>query len=634
MRRRRQTLLVWVCLSCLAAVEFRDLHAETARKAIVVAWDGVVPSFIHEMVDQGKLPYLAKLIKSGAFADDVVPVFPSFTAPGFASLWSGAPPRITGVSGNRVPRVPRDQYSILESSGGLNSNISRADLLGAAAERAGRRIVVTHVPFGGIKSERGVHIQGYAAVAGRDGIVRGQHSRPKPAVSWDGFPASATPPLEISFAISASSFFGLLIDDPSNSEVGYDTLVVSGSRGIRDIKTRLKPAAAGPGSEAFWSQPIDITTGAGEPATTYLRLFELKPDGSDFLLYFSRPVRKLFSNPELPKEANDTVRAFTGNGAHLLYSEGAFGITIPNGGDGTAEARYLETVTLVHRQLLETNRWALKHYPWDIFLAYTPFPDEAEHVWRGYLEPSLTGFRHQVASRLRPFLEFVYRTSDELLGLFMEHRPENTIIAVVSDHGMEGTDKLVAVNTVLQRSGLLAWDKRRRLDLARTKVLYSPANNGYLLINSNDRKDGIVRSAERDELVNRVREALLQLRDGDRQIITAIYDAQTEGAAMGIGGESGGDLYLDLAPGYDFDARLGSAEVIAAREPRGTHGFNPSRPSMRTIMVFNGPGVVSGRKLADVRIIDFAPTLLKLLDIPGPRDASGKVLEEAISSPR
>jgi predicted AlkP superfamily phosphohydrolase/phosphomutase len=53
---------------------------------------------------------------------------------------------------------------------------------------------------------------------------------------------------------------------------------------------------------------------------------------------------------------------------------------------------------------------------------------------------------------------------------------------------------------------------------------------------------------------------------------------------------------------------------------------------MRTIMVFNGPAVAAGRKLRDVRIIDFAPTLSKLLDIPRPKDATGNVLEEALSS--
>ena len=62
---------------------------------------------------------------------------------------------------------------------------------------------------------------------------------------------------------------------------------------------------------------------------------------------------------------------------------------LPNGGSGGAEARYLETVVFAQHQLMETNRWAMENLPWDLYLAYTPFPDEAEHVWRGYLDSTL-----------------------------------------------------------------------------------------------------------------------------------------------------------------------------------------------------------------------------------------------------
>ena len=113
------------------------------------------------------------------------------------------------------------------------------------------------------------------------------------------------------------------------------------------------------------------------------------------------------------------MRTFIGNGASLLYNQGAFGRTIPNGGSGGAEARYLETVVFAQHQLMETNRWAMENLPWDLYLAYTPFPDEAEHVWRGYLDPTLPSYRQDFANQLRPFLERVYRTSDEHLGLLL-----------------------------------------------------------------------------------------------------------------------------------------------------------------------------------------------------------------------
>src|SRR3972149_2822240 len=137
-----------------------QVHGQTTPKAIVLAWDGAVPSFIHEMLRQGKLPNLAKLIDGGAFADDVTAVSPSLTAPGFASLLTGSSPRITGITGIRVPRTPRSEFTILESAAGFNPALQRAETIFTAAERAGRNAVSLHVPFGGEKSRLRGHPPG------------------------------------------------------------------------------------------------------------------------------------------------------------------------------------------------------------------------------------------------------------------------------------------------------------------------------------------------------------------------------------------------------------------------------------------------------------------------------------------
>jgi predicted AlkP superfamily phosphohydrolase/phosphomutase len=337
-------------------------------------------------------------------------------------------------------------------------------------------------------------------------------------------------------------------------------------------------------------------------------------------------------NPELG--AGPTVRAFIGNGAAILYQTGGFGRTIAHGGTGGAEARYLETMLFAQHQLMETNRWALEALPWDIFLAYTPFPDEAEHAWRGQLDPVLPTFRPEIAEKLRPFLEQVYRSCDEHLGLLLSKRPTDAVFALISDHGLQGIYKRVALNQVLHQGGLLSLDGQGRVELSKTKVIYPAINNGYLLINSKDRKGGVVNSDERAEIVSKARELLASLRDGERPVVSAVFDAESDGEAKGIGGEVGGDLYIELASGYDFDPRLTAGSLITETEPYGFHGANPEQASMRTLMVLNGPGIRAGQKLANVRIIDFAPTLAWLLNLPKPMNATGRVLYEAFIEPR
>lgn len=611
----------------------RYAFAQSATKAIVLAWDGAVPAFVHDLLRQGKLPNLSKLIETGAFADDVIAGYPAKTAPGFASLMTGAPPRITGISGNRVPRAPRAQFTILDSVAGFAEAPLRAEPIWSAAERYGKKVVVSHMPaFAGELSEQAMRFSGYTLTFGRDGIVTKRAVQNEPSTPWADAPASDAPPIEIAFTVGETRFYGLLIGDPADSQSGYDTLIIATGRDARDIKAKLKPAPASVGGELFWSEPIAVKSTGNQDGKSYFRLFDLRPDGSDFFLYYTRPAQALTIPAETEASASTTVRTFIGNGASLLYQQGGLGKTIANGGSGAAEARYLETVAMTQHQLMETNRWALDHLPWDLYLAYTPFPDEAEHVWRGLLDPTLPSYRQDLADQLRPYLERVYRSSDDLLGLMLDKRPPNTIFALISDHGMQGMSKRVALNRVLQESGLLVLDGQGKIDLTKTKVLYPAVNNGYLLINSQDRKGGIVAPAERAEIVRQVRELLATLRDGERQVVTAIFDAATDGESKGIGGEVGGDIYVDLAPGYDFDPRISQGPTLAAVEPYGNHGANPEQPAMRTLMILNGPGVRAGQKLADVRIIDFAPTLARLLNLPKPKDATGRVLHEALDA--
>ncbi len=641
--RRVLALLVLVPLLITARPVSPPVRGQMPAHAIILSWDGTVPAFVHDLLRDGKLPNLARLIDEGAFADAVTTTFPSKTAAGHASLWTGAPASITGISGNGVPRTPRSLFTILDAASGFDSTSLRAEPLWMAAARGGRRTVVVQAtqgwpfepytrdgPFGPGQADRLALFEGYAGVLGREGIVTARDAAARLADGWANLPASAAPPREITFMVGSTRFFGLFIDDPEDPSRGYDTLFVARVKDVQQAGARLKPGFSSPGTLDRWSQTVDVEASNQSGAGAYLRLFDLKPDGSDYLLYHTRPIRELSSRPELLPAMRRAAGVFVGNGAGRLYEQGLFGPTIMRGGDGTAERRYLETVLLVQRHLMEATQWALTSLPWDLLFTYTPYPDEAEHLWRGYLEPSLPGHRPDVAQRLRPFLEAVYQSCDVFLGLLMRRRPANTVLAQVSDHGMEGINRVVAVNAVLQRAGLLAVDDQGRVDLARTRAIYPPVNNTYILINTRERKGGIVSADERAAVVAEIRRLMAGVRDGGRPVVTAVWDAQTDGEILGIGGESGGDVYLDILPGYDFDARLGAGAAILPREPFGTHLFDPRRGSMRTIMVLNGPGVGAGRRLSDVRTIDLAPTIAELLGIPVPRQATGRVLLEAL----
>jgi arylsulfatase A-like enzyme len=52
---------------------------------------------------------------------------------------------------------------------------------------------------------------------------------------------------------------------------------------------------------------------------------------------------------------------------------------------------------------------------------------------------------------------------------------------------------------------------------------------------------------------------------------------------------------------------------------------------MHAIFYAAGPGIRPGARPGEVRLIDVAPTLARLLGLPVPPQATGRVIEEALA---
>src|SRR2546430_13748666 len=65
--------------------------------------------------------------------------------------------------------------------------------------------------------------------------------------------------------------------------------------------------------------------------------------------------------------------------------------------------------------------------------------------------------------------------------------------------------------------------------------------------------------------------------------------------------------------------------VICERRPSTTSQWGGTH-RLHGIVIARGPAFKSGAEIANARLIDIAPTLLHLLDVPVPEDMDGKVL--------
>jgi predicted AlkP superfamily phosphohydrolase/phosphomutase len=619
-----------------------------AAKAIVISWDGAGDREVDRLLAEGRLPALAALAARGLAAEWSRSSFPSKTAAAHAALWTGAWAAGNGIPSNEVPLLPPERHTLLERRAGFDSAALTAEPLYVTAARAGRRVVALaatqSVPPGrwleqlrqeGVPAGRLAVLGGFEQEVAGGTVVDAAAFGPRQR-GWTGLPRhlAARTAREATVVLGEETLHLLLFDDPGDPVRGLDSLLVRvGSRDRRraGAELRLSPRPAG-GEPRGWSAPLRVRRGdlAGN---TFLRLFELAPDGSRVLLYLRRAHALLGTVEPAEMAAYEAACPGFQDSGFAAYQQGALGVPLAAGGDGEAERRVLEIVAFDTGLLAAGSEFVLRAWRPDLMLHYSLLADDAGHAWMGLLDPAAPGHDPALAARLWPFYAGVFERLDGWLGALVAAAPPETVVAVVSDHGLAGVHRLVNVNRILEEAGLLAWDGAGRLDLSRTRAA-APFSDFMVRINGRERPGGIVAPEEREEVLRRAAAALLGASDpevGGSPVRLVVRPAEVPG--FGLAPPLAGELLFDLAPGYY--PWLGRADVSVSASPRttgsGEHGFWPERRDMHAIFYAAGPGIRPGARPGEVRLIDVAPTLARLLGLPVPPQATGRVIEEALA---
>jgi predicted AlkP superfamily phosphohydrolase/phosphomutase len=626
------------------------------RRLVLISWDGAADWVIDRLLAEGALPNLAALAARGVAADYSVASYPTKTAASHAVLWTGCWAPCNGVAGNSLPAEPRAEHTPIEAVDGVESGRVAAEPLWIAAARAGRTAVVLSAtqtdPPGpvaealaaaGAAADRLRTFNGFRYEVA-PGEVIGAEALGKPAGAWPGGPGGlGAGAREAVVAAADSTFYLLAYDDPGDPVEGLDTLIVrQGDRDPRRSRASsvLKPMPAGPEPQG-WSRDFTLRGPKGE-AGTFFRLFELAPDGSRMVLYRRRA--SALGGFRTPADLAAYRLAYPGfhDDPFLLWEDGALGTPLPAGGDGTAERRAVELVAFDTRLLISGTRFALDRWRPDLLVHYSPQSDHAGHAWIGMLDPAAPGHDPALAARLWPFYAAVFAELDRWLGAIVEAAPPETVVAVVSDHGMAGVKRLFYPNRALEEAGLLVRDGSEGVDLSRTRALAPRFGSFTVAVNDRRWRGGIVAPEEREEVLEAAAAALLAARDpatGEPPVARVLrpgidrLDPVDGRPGPAFDSPGGGDLYFDLAHGYYPSIRMADA-VAGPQDPpwgSGEHGYQPARRVMHAIFYAAGPGLGRGVRLGPIRHVDVAPTLTRAAGLPAPADAEGRVVTEALA---
>ena len=306
----------------------------------------------------------------------------------------------------------------------------------------------------------------------------------------------------------------------------------------------------------------------------------------------------------------------------------------------------------------------MDEYRPDFMMVVYRSPDEIGHYYWGYMDPEHVYYYSEDAAKFRNAIRECYEEVDGIIGRMLRRVDEDTVVIVMSDHGMgPPARKMVNINQILYDMGLLRakgedrtleerieadgkewadeltmemWESwsARWIDWSRTKAYFRGTgcqDEGGIDINlEGERPFGIVKPGrEYEELQDFIISQLKSIEAPDgRNLFSDVRRREEDFRGP----------YIHLIPhvifrlreGFRYSYRFGfgrGGEVISCEEAKGRRESWGVHRKEGVLMVV-GPGIRKGYKIRGARIIDLAPTILHTMGIPVPSDMDGRVLEE------
>ncbi|TRW49892.1 hypothetical protein FM042_03300 [Aliidiomarina halalkaliphila] len=620
-------------------------------RAILVSIDSINEPILRSTLTEAQVPAFYEVFNYGACSDGAQPAFPSLTAAGHSALWTGAYGDITNISGNNVHPLPRDQHTVMASASGYSPDNSAAEPIWISAGYQGLKAGGHHVTqapgipgFPSAVGERTEEneqarqriIEGYAkenviVMNGYNDQIQGDAMLTADSVKWDEqIPWANSDALDtyltpryFSFTNQAGTFYGALFGNDSYDHMAINTVPDAQGAVIAYAAEVEQAPFAGRELARHFSEPLRVHHERGS-LFMRVRLFDIAADGSDFML-FHPPMHVIEVNhPEAQAAYDDYVQGWFGNSATRMYTRGDFGQPFFNGGDGLAEARYLETAELETKLFNRGSSWFWQEQQVDLLVDYFPLGDSIDHSIKAYTYEAYPGYNpehsekaHQLRGRT---WELVNIRLQHLMDLAAE---DNAALFLVGDHGMRTSWMEFRPNIMLQQAGLQYVDANGMIDLSRSKAVSNTGN--WITVNTTEWRGGIVPPEDKEAVIAEIVAAMETVVDDEgNRILERIYVA-TEHPELGIGGPAGGDVYWAEAHGYrsgrshTADAPVGPIRLWA------THSHASTEPLMQTVTCAWGGGFEPNR-IPRSRQIDVSPTVAEYLGISAPPHAVGRSL--------
>jgi predicted AlkP superfamily phosphohydrolase/phosphomutase len=376
-----------------------------------------------------------------------------------------------------------------------------------------------------------------------------------------------------------------------------------------------------------------------------------KKDLEGFRLYVSQifPLQGWTFPENIAGDLIDHCGPFLESISHFPY---AFGWVDEN--------TYLDDVSYQADWLSKAAKYLMSRNDWDLYMTHWHGIDNTQHAFLRFDKSKLTKDQSIVSEKV---VMASYEIADKLVGNIVRstakesgsmnsaNRVEelNDIHTfVISDHGQVMGTRRFFINQYLYQHGLIKLKTdsitgKLAIDWKNTQAFAQGMVSIYLNLVGRE-PEGAVAPEDYERITNRLIDMLYDIREpltGSRIIALALRNKDCE--CLGLCGERTGDVIFACNPVYVLDNRIklngDLFEDLKTGLPGGSiHGQQlPSvdlgeNGTIRSMFIARGPRIKKGYvREKPIKMVDIAPTVAYILNIPPPKDSEGTVLYDLLA---
>jgi predicted AlkP superfamily phosphohydrolase/phosphomutase len=677
-------VLTVAALSCSRSAESPAPLRRAPQRVLLVGFDGMDPTLARRWMAEGKLPNLSRLAREGSFTP-LHTTQPSESPTAWASFATGVNPGKHNIFDFLVrdfetyapdlamvrKEPPRFLFGLIPTRAPRVHSTRGGTSFWVHAGRDGIRSVVLTVPVT-FPVERVYHSDLLAGFPLPD--VRG-------TIGTFSYWATDLPPAE-----AGNTEFGGILDRlvfeegrASSALVGPDNPIVAREEAALRSRQRADGLSASeerrlaeisskrrltvplqvrwkPGSpradvglagrtirleEGGWTDwiPVTFTVNAFVRVRGMVQLHLVRADRE--LQLYASPVNLDPRRPVVPISSPADLSARLVDEVGLFRTLGWAEATWPLNEGRIDEADFMADCdrAFADRERIFMSR--LDRDDWDLFVAVIETTDRVQHMMWRLIDPRHPMYDPALAARWGDAIERTYRKCDDLVGRMRAKLPPDTVFMVMSDHGFHSFRRCVNLNSWLAQNGYLVFSGQpsggtKRLadlfgrgrfwegvDWDRTRAYALGLGQIYFNLRGRESRGivspGVEYTSLQDEIIRRL-SPLADPETGER-VFGGIYrrDELYHGE------------YLvnapDLQAGFNDGYRVGWQDTLGGIRPSVVENNTRkwSGDHCGTARDISAGVLFLNRRLsrADPHIVDVAPTILRLLEVPLPQDLDG-----------